>query len=422
MHQVQSCGRMCPPSVASRRFIVVCALGLSMSPASAQSLKDAAEAAWARSPQGQSAEARLQEAQSKRSAADRWFAEPPSLSFGQRSDRLARHRGMREDEVELALPLPAWNARSADQVIAAAESDQIAVELRHAKWRIAGEVRERYWHAHLAEIEMRLAAQRVVALTALADDVARRLAAGELARLDQHRAEAERDAASIALADTEWKAQQARQAFRQITGLAIGPAAMGEVDQSRETSRAPVRVRAPIENHVAYHALTSRVALAVARSSQARNVSRDPLELTLTSTRERADIGEAFKSSTRIGIRIPLATASRNQPRIAETTAARIEAETELTLAREQISTDIDLASNAVARWMALQPIAERRAASVRDAARLVDTSFRLGESDLPTRLRAESERLDAERAAERARAELARAISLLNQALGLLP
>lgn len=422
MQQVQRRGQMRPPSFVSPRFIVVFAMGLSIGPVSAQSLKDAVDAAWARSPQGQSADARLQEAQSKVSAADRWFAEPPSLSFGQRSDRLARDRGMREDEIELALPLRAWNGRSTDQAIAAAESDLILADLRHAEWRIAGEVRERYWHSHLAEIELRLAAQRVATLTALAEDVARRRAAGELARLDQHRAEAERDAAAIALADTEWKAEQAKQAFRQSTGLAIGPAATGELHPSRDTSRAAARLRAPIEDHVVYHALSRRVALAVARSSQTRQVSREPLELTLTSTRERADIGETFKSSTRIGIRIPLSTASRNQPRIAETTVARIEAETELTLAREQISADIDLASNAVARWMTLQPIAERRAASVRDAARLVDTSFRLGESDLPTRLRAESERLDAERAAERARAELARAISLLNQALGLLP
>ena len=133
-------------------------------------------------------------------------------------------------------------------------------------------------------------------------------------------------------------------------------------------------------------------------------------------------MAEPFRSSARIGIRIPLASASRNQPRIAETAAQRIEAETDLTRAREQIVNDIDLASDAVARWTALQPVAQRRAASVREAARLVDTSFRLGESDLPTRLRAESERLDAERAAERASVELARAISQLHQALGLLP
>jgi cobalt-zinc-cadmium efflux system outer membrane protein len=50
------------------------------------------------------------------------------------------------------------------------------------------------------------------------------------------------------------------------------------------------------------------------------------------------------------------------------------------------------------------------------------DKSFRLGETDLPTRLRIESEAADAERQAARARIELASAISAWRQALGLLP
>jgi cobalt-zinc-cadmium efflux system outer membrane protein len=50
------------------------------------------------------------------------------------------------------------------------------------------------------------------------------------------------------------------------------------------------------------------------------------------------------------------------------------------------------------------------------------DKSFRLGETDLPTRLRIESEAADAERQAARARIELAAAISAWRQALGLLP
>lgn len=48
--------------------------------------------------------------------------------------------------------------------------------------------------------------------------------------------------------------------------------------------------------------------------------------------------------------------------------------------------------------------------------------SYRLGESDLPTRLRAETERFEAELAHARAQIETRRAISKLNQAHGLLP
>ena len=65
---------------------------------------------------------------------------------------------------------------------------------------------------------------------------------------------------------------------------------------------------------------------------------------------------------------------------------------------------------------------AERRAQLVRESRGFFDKSFRLGESDLPTRLRIEAEAADADRQAARARIELAASISAWRQALGLLP
>ena len=47
---------------------------------------------------------------------------------------------------------------------------------------------------------------------------------------------------------------------------------------------------------------------------------------------------------------------------------------------------------------------------------------LRLGETDLPTRLRAEAERFESLRGVERAKLIHASAISQLNQSLGLLP
>ena len=64
----------------------------------------------------------------------------------------------------------------------------------------------------------------------------------------------------------------------------------------------------------------------------------------------------------------------------------------------------------------------ERRAQLARESRGFFDKSFRLGESDLPTRLRIEAEATEAERQAARSRIELAAAISAWRQALGLLP
>ncbi len=50
------------------------------------------------------------------------------------------------------------------------------------------------------------------------------------------------------------------------------------------------------------------------------------------------------------------------------------------------------------------------------------ERSFRLGETDLPTRLRVELEAAESQRQAQRAQIDYAASISALRQALGLIP
>ncbi|MBP9232709.1 MAG: transporter, partial [Phenylobacterium sp.] len=64
----------------------------------------------------------------------------------------------------------------------------------------------------------------------------------------------------------------------------------------------------------------------------------------------------------------------------------------------------------------------EQRARLANESRGFFEKSFRLGETDLPTRLRIEAEAAEAEREAARARVELAASVSALRQALGLLP
>ena len=65
---------------------------------------------------------------------------------------------------------------------------------------------------------------------------------------------------------------------------------------------------------------------------------------------------------------------------------------------------------------------AEQRARVAGENRGFYDKSFRLGENDLPTRLRIEAEEVEAERALMRARIGLAQGISQWRQSLGLLP
>jgi outer membrane protein, heavy metal efflux system len=380
--------------------------------ASAQSLKDAVEAAWARSPQGQSAAARSAEFQAKSEAASRWFAEPPSLSIGQRTDKLNNNRGARESEVELALPIRPWGSRIVDESLASREAEQQASDLIHAKWQLAGKVREAYWATVLADIEHKLAQAKSTQAITFAADISRRVAAGEMAKIDENRAEADKDLAFIARADADFKFRQAVRQFTQLTGLVLG-AAVAETQAKSSFS---------LMAHPAYIAQVNAIARAKAKADVANRVTRDPYELTFTTTRERSDFADPSKSSLRVGIRIPFATTSRNQPRITEATAERIEVEAALPLLAQQLDSEYTAADAMLPRLTTLVATAERRVKLARETAALIDKSFALGESDLPTKLRADAERYDAERTAERVKIEYERAVSNLNQTLGLLP
>ena len=98
------------------------------------------------------------------------------------------------------------------------------------------------------------------------------------------------------------------------------------------------------------------------------------------------------------------------------------EAQAQLALERERLSAEREAARVRVDASRTQLAAAERRALLARESRGFFDKSFRLGETDLPTRLRIEAEAAEAERQAARTRLELAAAISAWRQALGLLP
>jgi cobalt-zinc-cadmium efflux system outer membrane protein len=123
-----------------------------------------------------------------------------------------------------------------------------------------------------------------------------------------------------------------------------------------------------------------------------------------------------------LGIRIPFGSDSRNRAKQATAQAEGIEAEAQLSLERQRLLSELDAARIRLESAGTQMKAADRRSQLARESRGFFQKSFRMGETDLPTRLRVELEASDAERQAARARIELAAAVSALRQALGLLP
>ena len=162
--------------------------------------------------------------------------------------------------------------------------------------------------------------------------------------------------------------------------------------------------------------------LLAARADLASVQTRNNPELLLATTRERGAFGDDYQQTVTFGVRIPFGSESRNRAKLGLARAEALETEGQLRLERERLAADLEAARVRVESSRIQLAAAEKRAQLARESRGFFDKSFRLGESDLPTRLRIELESVEAERQNARTRIDLAAGISALRQALGLLP
>lgn len=377
-------------------------------------LKQVFEAAWARHPEARAAGSRRDALEARRDVAASWLAEPPSLEFAYKTDQLNRDQGSREYGAGLAMPLWLPGERAGLRTLAEAESTALNSRLTAARLRTAGEVRAAWWALAMARIDLAAAESRRQNAEHLAADVARRVSAGDLSRADGHQAAAAVASAVVEVARARGSLAEASQLLRSLTGL---PATGLEFGHPESTPNTAVEAMHPLLRETADRVETARRARALAGVQ-----SRTNPELQLATTSERASSADDYSQTITLGMRIPFGSDSRQRVRMATASADEIEAEGQLVVEGERIEAQIDAAliREEAARFRLAA--ADQRARLAGESRAFFEKSFRLGETDLPTRLRIELEASESEREAARASIELAAAVSALRQAMGLLP
>lgn len=395
-------------------------------------LKRAFDAAWQHQPEVAAQASRLQAAAAAARAASSWVADAPALDLAAKTDRLTANDGSREFGVALSLPLwlPGERARSG----ALAEAEQAALD---AKWhagrlRLAAAVREAWWAAQLARADQTLAQARLDSARQLASDTARRVRAGDLARADQFQADSALAQAEGALAEASAAAQAASLALRAMTGTVAGAvadtgaagAAGTAVDIAPPEPQPALAAPPPAleAQHPALAEWAARAAVGERAAALAATRTRANPELLLGTTHERGDFAENYQHTVTVGVRFPFGGGARADARIAAARADALEAQAQLELERARVRGEIASAQLRVGAARTRLDAADKQWRLAAELRGFVDKAFKLGEADLPTRLRAELDAVTAERQAARLRIEAAAAVSALRQALGLLP
>ncbi len=386
-------------------------------------LAQAFEQAWAAQPLPQSLSARRSALTASRQAADAWTAQAGALELRAQTDRPGTDRGAQELEVGVALPLWLPGQRSRSQALVAHEEQALDTRLASARLQLAGQVREAWWAWQRASAELALAHDQVEHARALSDDVHRRVRAGDLARADAHQADGALALAQSAQARAEGQDLLAWQALQGLMG-STQPWQPNTPGRSWPSGSEPVP-REPLPD-LAQHPLVRDLDQQAATARQAAELadtqSRANPELLLGTVQSRDQRGEPRQRQLTVGLRLPWGESPAQRA-----IAARAHADaTELSvLATRQHQQAQAALAGAQARWRAAQRVheaAQRRATLAQESQGFFDKSFRLGESDLPMRLRIAQEAQDAARQAALAAIDLAAATSAWRQAAGLLP
>ncbi|MHB8915944.1 MAG: TolC family protein [Thiobacillus sp.] len=378
----------------------------------ASSLRTALDQAWEKSSEAQTLEARRAESDAQRVAANSLLPGAPAVILGNRNDQLSSNTGVREWEAGIALPL--WLPGQRDARQRQAQIGQIGLEanILGLRLRLAGELREAIWQVRQVEAQIRLDEARALTAKKLAEDVAKRVQAGELAKTDLNLAQNEWRTAQTAILQNRNRLLQAQQAYATLTGTTVLPDDMAEGAQSKALS----------SDHPLMEEARLAIEVAQAQMRVTNQSRRDNPELELSTRRARDNQNDAYAGSVALALRLPLATNARNLPLTTAAQTALTRAQSEYTRVRLTLEYQLQQAVQALQAADQLLDLTRQQRAAAWENLDLIQKSFSLGESDLFTLLRARTSAFEAEQAYNQQ--EIAQALSRarLNQAQGVLP
>ena len=399
------------------------ALAQTTTPATAvqpPTLRQALDAAWQLSSSARAEGNRRSELAAREKAASSWLAGEAVAVVAHRSDRLNTNAGFRENEAELELPL--WNpgVRGATQRDVSAQRVGLDTQLALAKLKLAGELRELAANAASAKIELELTQRKLNDAQALASDIERRVKAGENARVDALQAQVGVQQAQAVSAQAQGQLSRLEAQWRAATGLTV----VASADEKPATAAQTGIVHAPPlpVDHPALLQAQALVDSAKAKLALAQADKQSPMALIAGAARDRASFGAQGDTKLRIALRIPLGGDNRNAPRLAAARAELDAAQSDLDATLRHLPAELTAAAADLRAATLAQGAASQRATLSADVQALVAKSWRLGDSDLPARLRADNEKFEAALSLARSTLDVQRAIAKLNQAAGLLP
>ena len=320
------------------------------------------------------------------------FFDAPELSVGHSSDALVGTGGKRVWELGVSAAWMPPALKSATAGLLGAEQAAWRVELGATQHRVQGELLEILSNFELAQLDAEAADAKAAQALALAQDVARRVKAGDAPQLDMLVMQA-----AVAQAGSAQRLAQSTllsllSHWRSKTGLS----------QWVALPTAPQATVPGETQHPLLRAASAAHAVALQRVALAQAERKEPMRYSAGFSRERGAFGESAASTWRVGISIPLQSDLRTQPKLSTAAREATAAELAHAAAQRDVRQHIEQAAMPLQAARVLAKALGEVASAQSQANEMVQRAYRLGERDLQARIKSDGERMDAVAAAQR--------------------
>lgn len=356
--------------------------------------------------------AHQQMVQARRTMANSWLPQAPSVGFSHQNDALMSNRDEREWQAQVQIPIWLPGQRQARSQVASLADDSLSQDRAGLQQLAADLLRNAVWDIAMRRNDVGLADDRRNTMRSLSEDVQKRFKAGEVAKLEVMQVDQETLQAERLRVTAHAELMHAQFRYQQLTGLNEIPAKLEESLSTRED----------YADSPYWQAAQAKVKLAEGQRDLTMIEQRQNPQLTLSTRTIQGGFDYAYNSSMGVAINIPLQSEVQRAPLLANAEQNIGDARTQLETLRRQLENNLHEAEHNLHVSRQELTLIQQQQAIATENASLARKAYRLGELDLNQLLRLQLLAFEAERSLSSQQLQVQWNIAKYNQAVGVLP
>ncbi|MFQ6404771.1 TolC family protein [Methylophilus sp. 'Pure River'] len=356
--------------------------------------------------------AHQQMVQARRTMANSWLPQAPSVGFSHQNDALMSNRDEREWQAQVQIPIWLPGQRQARSQVASLADDSLSQDRAGLQQLAADLLRNAVWDIAMRRSDVGLADARRNTMRSLTEDVQKRFKAGEVAKLEVMQVDQETLQAERLRVTAHAELMHAQFRYQQLTGLNEIPAKLEESLSTRED----------YADSPYWQAAQAKVKLAEGQRDLTIIEQRQNPQLTLSTRTIQGGFDYAYNSSMGIAINIPLQSEVQRAPLLANAEQNIGDARTQLETLRRQLENNLHEAEHNLHVSRQELTLIQQQQSIASENASLARKAYRLGELDLNQLLRLQLLAFEAERSLSSQQLQVQWNIAKYNQAVGVLP